>query len=434
MVLSSLLNDVASAGVSSQQVQTTIILLAVTLFVALFSRHFRLPYTLVLVVVGLVIGFLPILSGVRLDPNLILFLFLPILLFEGAWNVETELLLKDWLPIFLLAVPGLCISLALVAIALHWGIGLGWLLALLLGAIVSPTDPVAVIALLGQLGMSARLRTVVEGESLFNDGVGAAAYQIVLGLLLLSPGSVAEANTATFWTIAGEALWLMFGGLALGLLVGWVVSRLLRYVDEHLIEISVTFIVAYGVFLAGVTLHTSGLLAVVGAGLVMGSYGRRTGMSQRTREATQDVWEFSGYIAESLLFLLLGIQIGSTNIAQALPGILWAIGGVLVARVLMIYTLIPLQDAVARRIARREDEKRRFLPKPRALPAIWRPLLALCGLRGALSIALVLSLPTNFPQLELLQGIVFGVVLVTLLGQGTALGVLLPRWPKEEGN
>jgi monovalent cation:H+ antiporter, CPA1 family len=196
---------------------------------------------------------------------------------------------------------------------MNWGSGLPWLLALLLGAMVSPTDPVAVISLLRQLGMADRLRTIVEGESLFNDGVGTAAFQLVLLLLLASLGQTTATSNTSAWMTTLNAFWLMFGGLALGLVVGWIFARLLRLVDERLIEITVTFCVAYGVYILGTVIQTSGLLAVVGAGLVMGSYGRRIGMSEDTRVGADTVWEFIAYLANSFLFLLVGIEIGETN-------------------------------------------------------------------------------------------------------------------------
>lgn len=418
---------------TQQNVQLLVLLLVITLAVALISRPLRLPYTLVLVVIGLIIGFSPLLPNLHLNPDVVLFLFLPALLFEGAWNVDSEQLIADWLPVFLLAVPGLLLSVLVVAALLHWGLGLPWLLVLLLGAMISPTDPIAVLALLRQLGLSDRLRTIVEGESLFNDGVGAAIFELMLGLLLASLGMTEAAYASSFWLVVLEVLWLMLGGLVLGIVVGMIVAHLLRLVDDYLIEITVTVSVAYGIYLLGVILHTSGLLAVVGAGLILGSYGRRTGMSERTRQAAHDVWEFFGYLANSLLFLLLGVQIGESNLVQALTGIGLALVGVVVVRAVMIYTLLPLHDAFARWITRKKmPTLASRLPRPTPLPSRWRPILLFCGLRGALSIALVLSLPTTLPARGLLEGIVYGVVLVTLLGQGIGLRVLLPRWKKGE--
>ena len=408
--------------------QLLILLLVITLVVALISQPLRLPYTLVLVVVGLVIGFSPLLPDVRLDPDVVLFLFLPILLFEGAWNVDVKQLRADWLPIILLAVPGLLLSLFVVAVLLHWGVGLSWLLALLLGAIISPTDPVAVISLLRQLGLPDRLRTIIEGESLFNDGVGAAVFELVLGFLLVSLSSGSHEATSSLWMTVLEVLWLMLGGLVIGIGVGLIIARLLRAVNNHLVETTITVCVAYGVYLLAVMIQTSGLLAVVGAGLVLGSYGQRTGLSERSRQAAQEVWDFLSYLANSLIFLLLGIQIGESHLLQALTAIGLALVGVIIGRALMIYLLLPLQDAIARKFNRYEQTKPSFFPRPRPLPSHWHPVFLLSGLRGALSIALVLSLPTTLPQRDLLEVIVYGVVLVTLLGQGVGLRVLLPYW------
>jgi monovalent cation:H+ antiporter, CPA1 family len=156
-------------------------------------------------------------------------------------------------------------------------------------------------------------------------------------------------------------------------------------------------------------------------------------MSERTLQAANDVWEFLSYLANSLLFLVLGVQIGGSNLLQALPGIGLALAGVVIGRAGMIYTLLPLHDALARRITRKKTQMPSsplFHLEP--LPARWRPILLFSGLRGALSLALVLSLPTALPARGLLEAIVYGVVLVTLLGQGIGLRVLLPRWKKGE--
>src|SRR5438034_6218973 len=209
MVLSSLLSSGTSTSSLVDQVRFLILLLIVTLIVALLSRRLRVPYTLLLVIVGFVVGLLPFLPNQHIDPNLVLYVFIPALLFEGAWNAEIDRLEADWLPIVLLAIPGLVLSLLVVAAALYWGIGLSWLLALLVAAIVSPTDPVAVIALFQQLGVPDRLRTLVEGESIFNDGTAGAAYELILAVLLPTLGLAEVSGNPTFLNtpvlgIAGE--------------------------------------------------------------------------------------------------------------------------------------------------------------------------------------------------------------------------------------
>jgi CPA1 family monovalent cation:H+ antiporter len=388
------------------------------------------------VIVGFVVGILPFIQYEHIDPNLILYVFIPALLFEGAWNAEIDRLVADWLPIVLLAIPGMVLSLLIVAVVLHFGIGLTWLLALLVGAIIAPTDPVAVIALFQQLGVPDRLRTLVEGESIFNDGTAGAAYELILAVLLPTLGLAEVSGNPSFLNtpalgIAGEVLWLIFGGLLLGIGVGLLVSRLLRRMDDRLIVITVTVAVAYGMYLLGTALHTSGLLAVVGAGLVMGSYGRKNAMSPRTIEAADDVWEFINYLANSLLFLLLGFELALTHIAQSFTGIFFGLIGAVIGRVLMIYVFIPLQDVLARWWRSRTPEWHSRFPRPRPVPSAWRPVMVLSGLRGALSLALVLSLPIELEQRDLLLDIVYGVILVTLLGQGLTLRVLLPRWKEK---
>jgi Na+:H+ antiporter len=433
MIISSLLSNLSGTTSLVEQVQVLILLLIVTLVVALFSRLLRVPYTLLLVIVGFVVGLMPFLPHEHIDPNLVLYVFIPALLFEGAWNAELSRLEADWLPIVLLAIPGMVLSLLVVAVVLHFGIGMEWLLALLVGAIVAPTDPVAVIALFQQLGVPDRLRTLVEGESIFNDGTGGAAYELILAILLPTLGLAEVSGNPTFVNapalgIAGEVLWLIFGGLLLGFAVGWVASHLVRRVDDRLVVITITIAVAYGMYLLGAALHTSGLLAVVGAGIVMGSYGRKHAMSPRTIEAADDVWEFIDYLANSLLFLLLGFELALTNLVQSFPGIFFGILGAVIGRVLMIYLFIPLQDILARWWSHRASKGPGRFPRPRPVPPAWRPVMVLSGLRGALSLALVLSLPEALAQRNLLTDIVYGIILVTLLGQGLTLRVLLPRW------
>jgi CPA1 family monovalent cation:H+ antiporter len=433
MIIASLSSSGTSATSPADQVQLLILLLIVALIVALFSRLMRVPYTLLLVIVGFVVGLMPFLPHEHIDPNLVLYVFIPALLFEGAWNAELDRLEAEWLPIVLLAIPGMVLSLVVVAIVLHVGIGLEWLLALLVGAIVAPTDPIAVIALFQQLGVPDRLRILVEGESIFNDGTGGAAYELLLAVLLPTLGLAEVSGNPSFQNapaigIIAEVLWLIVGGLLLGLGVGWLVSHILRRVDDRLVVITITVAVAYGMYLLGAALHTSGLLAVVGAGLVMGSYGRKNAMSPRTIEAADAVWEFIDYLANSLLFLLLGFELALTNLVQSFPGIVFGVLGVLIGRVLMIYVFMPLQDMLARWWARRTPKRILGLARPRPAPAAWRPVMVLSGLRGALSLALVLSLPEALAQRNLLTDIVYGVILVTLLGQGLTLRVLLPRW------
>lgn len=434
---------------TSEEIRLIVLLLLVALGVALAARWARLPYTLGLVIIGLLIGFFHFLPNITLTPDLVLFIFLPALLFEGAWNLEQRELLRNWLPIFLLAGPGLGISVAVVGLILHFAVGLDWPVAFLLGAIISPTDPIAVLALLRKLGLSPRLRVLIEGESLFNDGAAAAVTQVLLAVVAGSVASAASANMVSITgsaggaaisqtgmsggAIAGEILLsllrLVGGGVGLGLVGGYVVSRLVRHVDDHLIETTLTVVVAYGVYLLGEAAQVSGILAVITAGLVLGSYGRKTGMSQATQEAVDGFWEFAAYIANSLLFLLMGLEIGQYPPTGGIIPIIWAVLSVVIGRALMIYLFIPLYNLLAKRL---DGKKVAAYIAPGPIPRRWRLLLLGAGLRGALSLALALALPLPTPNRALLIIIVFGVVLVTLLGQGLGLRFLLPLFQRQD--
>lgn len=418
--------DTTAAAVDVGQV---VLLLTLAFAVALLANRLRFPYTLALVVAGLVLGIFHVHLHLAFGPDTVLFIFLPALLFEGAWNIDTSTLRANWMAIALLAGPGLVISLAITAAVVHWGAILPWLVALLLAAIISPTDPVAVIGLLRQLRMPERLRVIIEGESLFNDGVGTVAFQLALGVLLLSSDGSGPFAGFSIAMIALKGLWLLLGGVLLGAAIGYVVSRLVAAIDDPLIETTATFSAAYGSYMVAVLLGTSGLLAVVAAGLIMGSYGRRVGMSERTLETVDHVWEFTGYLANSLLFLLLGVSIGATSLVSALPVIGWAVLGVVVGRAFMIFVLLRLHDRYIRWLGHRQRTHPQTVGR---LPIfrVWRPLLLFAGLRGALSIALVLSLPESLPYQSILKPAVYGVVLVTLVGQGIGLHILLPHWPK----
>lgn len=404
-------------------VRLLVLLLLIALIVILVTRRLRIPYTLGLVVVGLVISLLGLFPGIRLAPDLVLFVFLPALLFEGAWSVETEGLRKNWIHIFLLAGPGLVLSLVLIALLLHFVVGMGWLTALLLAAILSPTDPVAVLGLLRQLKVDVDLSSIIEGESLFNDGVAGALYQIFLALILLSMHG--QPITGIQPWLNGIVMFLLEagGGTFIGLAGGFLVSRLVRLIDEPLIETTLTIVTAYGIYLLADTLHTSGILAVIFAGLVLGSYGRHIGMSEQVREDVDNFWSVVAFIANALLFLLVGAELNPTRFlfsASSLPLLITAVlavVAVLLSRLIVVLMLPSLTQPL--------------IPQTvwSFVPPTWRLVIFWSGLRGALSLALVLALPLNVPFHDTLVASTYAVVFFTLLVQGFSLRLVLQRLP-----
>ncbi|HLH63481.1 MAG TPA: sodium:proton antiporter [Ktedonobacteraceae bacterium] len=399
------------------------LLLLIALIVILATRRLRIPYTLGLVVVGLAASLSGFFPGVHLTPDLVLFVFLPALLFEGAWSIETKHLRQNWFHIFLLVGPGLLICVVSIALPLHFFAGINWLTAFLLGAILSPTDPVAVLGLLRQSKVDVNLSSIIEGESLLNDGVAGALYSIFLSLILLSMQGQSPAGFQP-WLNSFLLFLLEAGdGTLIGLAGGFIVSRLVRLIDEPLIETTITIVTAYGIYLLADTLHTSGILAVIFAALLLGSYGRRTGMAEHTLEAVDNFWSVIAFIANALVFLLVGAELNparflsSTSLSSLLITAGITVVAVLLSRLIVVLMLPWLTQPL--------------IPPTlwSFLPASWRVVIFWSGLRGALSLALVLALPLNIPSHDSLVASTYAVVFFTLLVQGFTLRFVLKGPP-----
>jgi len=371
------------------------------------TRWLRVPYTLMLVIVGLIISPMHFLPSVHISPELILLIFLPALLFDAAWNLKLDALKKNLLPIFMLAVPGVILSVGVIGLVLNQSIGLPWQQALLFGAVISATDPVSVLALFKKLGLPTRLATIVEGESLFNDGTSVIVFRILLGIIA---GTTAGSVGSLIPTSLSEFCIVMFGGIAVGAVVGLMLSTVTSYFNDHLLEITLTTIAAYGSFLSAEAFHVSPVIAVLIAGLIIGNYGRRTGMSPTTQVAVNSFWEYAAFVVNSLVFLLIGLEIQVSMLAQNIVPILWGILAMLAARMLAVYGLGALTRLLTETV-----------------PLKWQHVLFWGGLRGSLSLALVLSLPKLLPGRSQLVVMVFGVILFSLLVQGLTVTPLL-KW------
>jgi monovalent cation:H+ antiporter, CPA1 family len=292
---------------------------------------------------------------------------------------------------------------------LHYGIALPWSSALLFGSMISATDPVSVLALFKKLGLPGRLTTIVEGESLLNDGTAVVVFRILLAIVI---GTTAQPGAGLLLGSLREFGIVVFGGIAIGAIIGVLASTVTSYFDDHLLEITLTTIVAYGSFLLAEALHVSPVMAVLAAGLIVGNYGRKIGMSPTTQVAVNSFWEYSAFVVNSLVFLLIGLEIQLSSFTQYLVPVAWAVIAMLGARVAAVYCLIPLAN--------------RFTPP---VPLRWQHILFWGGLRGSLSIALVLSLPRDVPGRPQLVVMIFGAVTFSLLAQGLTISPLL-RWLK----
>ena len=377
-------------------VEQVVGLLLVAFLVGLVVRRLFVPYTVALVVVGIALGFTNLLQGVTLTSQTILFVLLPALLFEAAINLDLKQLRDAWLPIVLLAVVGVGLSMAIIAGLFAQAIGVGAITAIVLAAILSATDPVAVLATFRRLGVPPRLEVVIEGESLFNDGTALVAFQIAVNASQTGQASVA-AGLAQFCVT-------VVGGLVLGAAAGFAFSHLLALTDDHLFEMGLSTVLAYGGYLIGEAVHVSPVITVVAAGIVVGNYGRQVGLSERARTVVIDVWEYLAFIANSVVFLLIGQQVHALDYrAYLLPSVA-AVVLVLMSRAVVVYGLAPVVSKLERRV-----------------PISWRHVAFWGGLRGALAVAMVLSLPRDFPQRDMLLAATFSVVLFTIVVQGLSM-------------
>lgn len=380
---------------------TLVSLLLLVCFIAMLARRTRLPYTVALVVSGLVIGLSGVLPGVELTPGLVLLVFLPALIFESAFHLDFQHLMENRKQIAFMAIPAPLISTLLVGAILHLVVGLDLPSALLFGALISATDPVSVAATFKELGVPRRLAYIVEGESLFNDGMAIVLYRILI-LMMLTGAFSLLGNIARFVIVVA-------GGGLLGLAAGYLFSFLMRRIDDHLIEITLTTVLAYGSYLLADSFHLSGVIAVVVAGVVIGNYGTRTGMSPTTKITLASFWEYVAFIVNSFVFLFIGMEINLPLIAENIQPIAWAIVAVLGARALITY-LTPL---VARPFTRSP------------LPLSWQHVLFWGGLRGSLSVAVALAIPAAIEQRSQILVMTFGVVLFSLVVQGLTMRPLL---------
>ena len=377
-------------------------LLLIVSLVAIVVRRLRIPYTVALVVVGLLITFQSPLK-VELTPELILALFVPPLVFEAAFHLNFRDLQRNFTGILLLAIPGVVLTTLIVGGVLTFGTHLNLTVALIFGALIAATDPVSVVALFRTLGVPKRLAVIIEGESLFNDGTAIVLFNLMLVIFLTGHFNLAD-SIASFLRVA-------VGGTLVGLLLGWIVSRFIAQIDDYLIETTLTTVLAFGSYLIAEQLHFSGVLAVVAAGLVNGNIGPQ-GMSPTTRIVLFNFWEYVAFLANSLVFLLIGLQINIPALLAAWQPILWAILAIFVARLIVVYGL----GWVSNRLGRDP------------VPLAWQHTLVWGSLRGAISLALALSLPAALgDDRDLLRVMAFGVVLFTLLVQSTTMRPLI-RW------
>lgn len=380
------------------------LLLLIAAVVAMLTRKLHVPYSVGLVTTGIFLSLFSVQLGISLTKELIFSTLLPPLIFEAAYFLHWEELRKDFWVITTLASLGVVLSASVTAVGMHYLAGWQWIGALVFGVLIAATDPVSVIATFKETGVKGRVRILVEAESLFNDGAAAVLFGVAIAIAI----AAGEEITTTFISLV--LVKTVGGGIVCGALVAWVMLYLAGRTKDHLVEITFTTVAAYGSFLLAEHFHLSGVLATLTTGLMMGNIGIKGAISERGREAVEAFWEYVAFVANSLIFLLIGIREQEQHFASVWMAIGIAIVLVMIGRAVAIYPTCWLFSRTGLRVSARHQH-----------------VLVWGGLRGALALALALGLPDSLPHHNEIITVAFAVVAFSVFAQGLTMTPMLRR-------
>jgi monovalent cation:H+ antiporter, CPA1 family len=375
-------------------------LLLLASLVAMVTRRLNLPYSVGLVAAGLALALLP--YGVRLPltPGLIFTVFLPPLIFEAAIQIPWRPLRRELPLLLVLATVGVLLAAGIVAAGMHWLIGWSWLGAAFFGILIAATDPVSVIALFKSVKVDERLHLLVEAESLLNDGVAAVGFAVLL--------AIAAGGAATAPDIGLKLLVTVFGGLGAGMLVAGPLLLIAGRTEDHLVEITLTTLAAFGSFLLAEHFHTSGVLAALTAGLLVGNVGWMGSISDSGRPAVLSFWEYAAFLANSFIFILIGGAEASVSLLPVIEAAFAAAVLALIGRAAAVYPIAIL-----------------FRRSALAMPAGFQHVLWWGGLRGALALALALAIPASIAERDSIIAVALAVVAFSIFVQGLSMAPLI---------
>jgi monovalent cation/hydrogen antiporter len=396
-----------------REIELVLLLLVLVTALTVVARRFTFPYPIVMVLGGLLLTAIPGLPEFELPPELVFFVFLPPLLFAGGYFTSLRDFKANLRPIFLLAFGLVIFTAAAVAVVAHMFVpSLGWAGAFALGAIVSPPDAVAATAIFQRMGVPRRIVTILEGESLVNDATALVIYRFAV--------AAAAAGTFSLIEAGGSFVVVLIGGLAVGVIVGRAGAWLLAHIQDTAIAVMVTLLAPFAAYLSAESVGVSGVLATVVGGLFARSWLRQS--SSDTRVVAYAAWQMVLFLLNGLVFMLIGLQLPSVlRGVSADPGEVAAITlaiavTVVVSRFVWVYPTTYLSRLIP--AVRRAD------PSPP-----WQAVFVVSwsGLRGVVSLAAALALPNDFPERNLILFLVFAIILVTLVGQGLTLPLVIKK-------
>jgi CPA1 family monovalent cation:H+ antiporter len=377
-------------------------LLLVASLVAMVTRRLNLPYSVGLVTAGLALALLPYGVRLHLTPELIFTVFLPPLIFEAAIQIPWRPLRRELPLLLVLATVGVLLAAGIVAAGMHWLIGWSWLGAAFFGILIAATDPVSVIALFKSVEVDERLHLLVEAESLLNDGVAAVGFAVLL--------AIAAGGAATAPDIGLKLLVTIVGGIAAGAAVAGPLLLIAGRTEDHLVEITLTTLAAFGSFLLAEHFHVSGVLAALAAGLLVGNVGWMGSISDSGRPAILSFWEYAAFLANSFIFILIGSAEASVSLLPVIEAASAATVLALIGRAAAVYPIGLL-----------------FRRSALAMPAGFQHILWWGGLRGALALALALAIPASVAERDPIIAVALAVVAFSIFVQGLSMAPLIAR-------
>ncbi|QQS59754.1 sodium:proton antiporter [Candidatus Peregrinibacteria bacterium] len=401
----------------------------------LMSGKIRIPFTMLLVLFGMLISFfgnwgvdfLMNLQGIsqedftlqflehignfRLSPDIVFFIFLPILVFESSFNLRFSYLKQNLVAISVLSIFSVLVSAGIISFVLHSFFGISWLTAIAFGIIISATDPVAVLGTFKEVGAPRRLRTIVEGESLFNDGTTLVLFKIVLGVILLRVGQ--ESEIQSFYTGIGDFFFKVFGGVLFGVFMGFFFSKTIEKVRENQnVEMTFALILAHSTFLFAEHIGVSGIIATVMAGVILGNYGRNK-ITPSILATMESLWDHMAFIVNSFVFILIGIAVATSSSSEFWFPSFMAVIIVTIARFLSVIPALSLINLFTKR-----DR----------IPFSWQVIIAHGGLRGALAVVMLLLIPRDYQDLQLLQAMTVSVIIAYFIFNSTTISWVLRKF------